>query len=345
MNPGNWRRAAVPLALVALLGAACAGGTAEGGGNESPEQFYRGKTVRFVVPYDPGGGYDTYARLIAPYLEEQLGATVVVQNQPGAGGLVAINQLAKDEPNGLTIAIMNGVGAGGAAIAGAEGVNFELDQLSYVGRVAASPVVFVAGAESRFRTLDDVRAAGGFRFGTSGVGASNYLGAKVLESILGLDAELVSGFPGSDEIELALIKGEVDGMTGSLESRIAAIESGDTRPLLVLGKEQVDQLPQTPAVLDQDLGPQETAIAQGYVNLLEIARPVVAPPGMDEERLAFLREALGAALEDPALVDEAKSQQRPIAYLPGEELDGLVGEVLGASSDFKNLLNEAYGTR
>src|SRR5680860_1431098 len=88
------------------------------------------ETITFAVPYDAGGGYDTYARLMAPYLEEEIGATVVVENQPGAGGLLAINSLLTAPADGTTIAIMNAVGSGGAVIADAEGVQFELDELS-----------------------------------------------------------------------------------------------------------------------------------------------------------------------------------------------------------------------
>lgn len=365
-----------PLAALALLLIACGDGdagdsgdgetsaedtSAEGTstGDTSPEgspeasgeseaaggcEMYAGETVTWVVPYTPGGGYDSYSRMIAPYLAEQLGATVVVENEPGAGGLLAINNLTTAEPDGTRIAIMNAVGVGGASIAGAEGVQFELDQLSYLGRVGASGHIWATGATNDIESYEDALNKEGLTIGSTGVGAADYVNANLLIEIFGIDGRVVTGFPGSEENELAVTSGEVDTMTGDFDSRIPAIENGDHRPILLLASERDDQIPDTPALFELDLTEEQLALAEPLVQLLEFGRPVVAPPNVPEDRLACLRDALQAAIEDPELVEQSETQGRPINWLSGADVEALTQDLQNAPEMFQEQLRTAYGT-
>lgn len=301
-----------------------------------------GQTVTLVVPFSPGGGYDSYARMIAPFLGDQLGAQVIVENSDGAGGLLAINQLLTAEPDGTRLAIMNAVGAGGGALAGAEGVQFEIDGLSYIGRVGASYHIFATAANSEYETFDDVLAADVFRYGSTGPGAADFVNGVLLNEIFDLDAEIITGFEGSEENELAVTSGDVDGMTGDFDSRLPAIENGDHRALLLLGPEPDPAIPDAPALLQLDLDEEQMAIAEAQVNLLDFGRPIVGPPGMPDEILACVRGALEAAIEDPELVAQSEETGRPIAWLPGEEVDELVQELLDSPPEFLEILQEAY---
>ncbi len=323
-----------------LILTACGGG----GGEAAAEGCggIEGETVTLVVPFSPGGGYDSYARLLAPYLEEQLGATVIVENQDGAGGLLALNNLLTAAPDGTTLVIMNGIGAGGASIAGAEGAAFALDEFSYIGRVASEPPLIVTDADSEFQTWDDVVSADSFRFGSTGPGASDFVTPSLLIEAFGLNAELVTGFEGSEENELAVTQGNVDGMSGDLDSRLPAIESGDHRPLLLIADEANDAVPDTPAVAELELEPAQEELITAHLDLLELARPIVGPPGIPDDALGCLRDGLQAALEDPELVTESEEQGRPIDYLPGEELEQVVAEILDAPAEYKRVLTEAY---
>ena len=303
-----------------------------------------GETITFVVPFSPGGGYDSYARMIAPFLAEQTGADVIVENQPGAGGLLAINSLLAAEPDGTTIAIMNAVGAGGGAIAGAEGVQFQLDELTYIGRVGASYHIFATGADSEFQTWDDVLAAEEFRYGSTGPGAADFVNGNLLNAIFDGGWTIVTGFEGSEENELAVTRGDVDGMTGDFDSRMPAIEAGDHRPLLLIGPERDPRLPDTPALLELDLDERQRELAQAQIDLLDFGRPIVAPPDMPEDQLACLRGALRAAVEDPELLEQAETTQRPIAYMSGEELEELVSRLLNPSPEFQQVLQQAYSS-
>lgn len=318
-----------------------AGTDAESGG--SPCAALEGETVTLVVPYSPGGGYDTYARLIAPYLEEELGATVVVENQDGAGGLLAINNLMTEEPDGTTIAIMNGQGSVAASLAGAQGAAFDVSELTFLGKVAGESPVFVVGAGSGYETWEDVLEASDFRFASAGPGAEDYINAQFLTRVFDLDAEVITGFPGSSEEELAVTAGDTDGMTGDPSSRRTAIESGDHIPIMVIGRERADFLPDdVPLITDVEATDEQRALIEPQVALMEVGRPLVAPPGMDEELTACLREAVAATVENPELVAEAEQQDRPINYLSGEELDELIQQILDSPEGYQELLTTFF---
>jgi tripartite-type tricarboxylate transporter receptor subunit TctC len=341
------------LIALALVAAACGGEAAEespaaGASPGTTEQVaedactdLEGETITLVVPFSPGGGYDTYSRMIAPYLGEELGAEVVVENQEGAGGLLAINNLLTAEPDGTRLAIMNAVGAGGGALVGAEGVQFELDGLSYIGRVGASYHIFATGANSEYETFDDVRNAEGFRFGSTGPGAADFVNASLLTEIFDLDARIVTGFEGSEENELAVTRGDLDGMTGDFDSRLPAITNGDHRPLLLIGPEPDPAIPDTPALMEI-VDPEQEDLAAFQISLLELGRPIVGPPGMPEDRLACVRDALAAAVENPDLVAESEAQERPINWMSGEDYGELVQTLLASPPEFVQILEQAY---
>mgnify|MGYP003336239766 FL=1 len=126
---------------------------------QSPDAaFYAGKTVRFVVGSSAGGGYDTYARLIQPYLAKTLGANVVVENVPGAGGLTALDRVNRAEPDGLTIMIVHGVAASFAQLFGAAGVRFDLPKMSHLGMVSNASRVWVRGPNAPFRDFAQAKS-------------------------------------------------------------------------------------------------------------------------------------------------------------------------------------------
>lgn len=333
------------LGAVALVATGCdsAGTSTEAaGGGGGDCSVFEGETVKLVVPYSPGGGYDAYARMVAPHLAEELGAKVVIENQDGAGGLLAINNLMAAKPDGTRLAIMNGVGVAGGALADAEGVRFDLEDLSMIGRVAEQKPVFVVGGGTDYQKVADVQAGKGFRFASTGPGAADFVNAQMLMRILGIDGRVVTGFEGSDESELAVVRGDVDGQTGDLDSRIDAIEAGDQRPLLVIDAKRAKELPDVPALPELDLSEQEQALSESLIDLSAFGRPIVGPPGLPEDRLSCLRQALQRTVESPKLLAEADKQERPLTWLSGTELDERVRRLADAPAEFRRSLADAY---
>lgn len=336
--------AAVAGVLALLLVPGCSG--ASGGGSGGGDNPFAGETITFVVPFSPGGGYDSYARLIAPHLEKALGATVVVENQEGAGGLLAINNLLTERPDGKTIAIMNGPGAGGASLAHAPGAQFALDQLTYLGLFASEGNMLVVGRDSPYHSFDDLLAAPSLRIGTTGPGAADYINANVVSRVFGLKAEIVSGFAGSSENALAVTRGDVDMMAADYGSDLPTVQSGDHTPLLGLSTEKLPGLPDVPLVLDRpDLTQEQRDILTAHLDLVvDFERPVVAPPGMDEESRDALRAALAEVAADPGFQQEVIAQGRTPHFIDGAQTDQVVQELLNAPQVYVDLLTASYAT-
>lgn len=345
-RPGRSARVLVP--VLGLLVAGCggdgeddaAGDTADAGA----ESCYEGETTTFVIPYPPGGGYDTIARALAPTLEDELGATVVVQNQPGAGGLTAANTLYEGEPDGLTFAIMPGVGILAASLAGVEGAGYDPLEFSFVARVAPDERLMVTGPPSGFETIEDVLATDGpVRFAATGPGGGDYIDATVVSRILDLDGDVVSGFAGSGETALAVTTGDVDAVFSSVAGLLAGVEAGDLIPVMVAGVERAQDLPDVPALLELDLNDDQLALAEAHSQLQQAGRSIVAAPDVPEDCLGELEAAFQAAVENPEVLELIEDSHEHLSFLSGADLEGIYRSVMEDSpEEYVSLLTEAF---
>lgn len=353
------------LAALALVASACGGEAQEsgesgsasapapdsGGGPatgeaatepQAAESCYEGETATFVVSYGAGGGYDQIARMLTPYLEEELGATIVVENQQGAGGLLAANNLLAAEPDGLTFGFFSGQGQAGSVLGGAEGVQFELLDFTYIARVSADPRVLNVGAQTEYETIDDVIGAEGFTFASSGPGGSDHIDATVLFEVLDIQGDIITGYDGSAETELAVTSGDTDAASGTFGSRYPPIQSGDHRAVLAIGDERIEEIPDVPALLELDLSEDNMALAEAHVALQNMGRMVWAPPGVPDECAAELTQAFENALADPELVAQMEQADQEIGFLTGEEARAVAQSILDAPQEYVALLEKAY---
>jgi tripartite-type tricarboxylate transporter receptor subunit TctC len=339
------RAVRVLVPVLGLLAAGCSGGdnSSDAAAGAEGASCYEGENVTFVVPYSPGGAYDVIARATGPLLEEELGARVVIENQPGAGGLTAANKLFTGEPDGKTFAIIPGVGVAGAALAGAQGVAFEPVDFTFVARVAPDLRVLTVGADSGLETIEDVQDADLVRFASTGPGGADHIDASVVTRILDIKGEIVTGYAGSSETELAVTAGDTDAGFNSLGSRLNSINSGDHRAVLIAGKEQAEALPDVPALLELDLEDDKRALAEAHAQLQETGRAIVAPPGVPENCVGELEAAFEAALTDPGFLEQMEKSKEPIAFLPGGEVKQLFTSVMEDSpEEYVELLKEAF---
>lgn len=333
-------------AVIGVLGIACAllAACATGGAGGEAAGPFAGEDVDLVVPYEPGGGYDAYARALAPYLEECLDATVVVRNEPGAGGLVATNRTVTAGADEGRIQIVNTIGLVSAQIAGAEGVGFDLRGVSWIGRVAAPPNVLVVAAASPVHGLTDlVRAGRPVRFVSTGPGANDYIAPNILAAAYGFPVEIVTGFAGAPEGRAAVVAGNADAHILPVDSQLAAIESGDVRPVVTIDEERDPLVPDTPTVYEAAApGAEAKAMIGNLVALGRTGRAVMASPRMPADRVEALRAGLGCAMADPDLVADLQEQQRPLDPLGGPETAQLVSDVLTAPDEFRQLIVASY---
>lgn len=334
------------LAAVASLACvtACTIGSPEPAGGGGGCAALEGETITLVVPFSPGGGFDTAARIVADPLGEELDAQVIVENRPGAGGLLAINRLVNGPTDGTQIAIMNGTGAAASVLGEAEGADFALTDLAYIGRVATEDTVLVRAPDGVHRTWEEVLAAQDFRFGSTGPGGADYVTATVLIEAFALDARIVTGFPGQSEARLALLQGDINGLTGPVDDRRGAIEAGELVPVLSVTRERTEIAADVPAAGEMALRPEQAGLLESLLTLNELGRPLVAPAGIAAETLTCLREAYTRAATNPETVAAAQQQRRTIGYASGAELEVVVARIGGVPAEFRQLLRDAYRT-
>ncbi len=340
-------RVGLAAALMAAL-AACGdseNGSSGGGGGEAENPF-EGATIDFVVPFDPGGGYDTYTRTIAPYMADCLGARMVVQNEPGAGSLLATNNTAVAEPDGTRIQITNTPGILGSQIAGAEGVSYDLNDFSWIGRISSPPDVVLTGSSGDLASFEDVvEGSDSIQFVATGPGSSDYVAAAVLGEAFEIPHEIATGFAGSQEATTAVVAGNADVHIMPYDTVLPNIESGDATPVVLLADEVPQYMPDAPLIGEFEAPSEEgQAMVDSLVTLTASGRAVTAPPGVPEDRLEALREAFTCAMENDELLAELESQQRPVNYLGGEEMADLVADVLEPTDEFQAVLEESFAT-
>ncbi len=295
-------------------------------GTANASEFYKGKTITYIVSTSPGGGYDTYARLIAKYLGKHLEAKVLVKNLPGAGHIVGTNTLAASKPDGLTIGTFN-TGLIYAQILKREGVQFDLRAFEWIGKAAADPRALVLGAESGMKTYEDLAAADKpVKFATSGVGSASYTDTQLIRSALDLKIEVVPGFNGN-EGELAMLRGEIGAQVGSMSSLQSFVDNGYGVFAVAIGGD-ANGVPQAAGKATTEKGKSIIALVQA---MSELGRLTAAPPGTPAERVADLRAAYEKVLTDPQLLAEAEKLGIPIQPSYGEAVAGLVGDALNQS--------------
>ena len=341
---GMARCALIP--IMGLLAAGCGGAEGDGGeaaGAAAGESCYSGEALTMVVSYGAGGGYDMIARAAAPYLKDELGATaVVVENQEGAGGLTAANRIFTEDADGMTVGFFSGQGLVGSVLGGSAGAGFDVGEFSYIARVAEDPRVLTVGAKSGFKTVEDLQEAGQIRFASAGPGGSDHIDQSVLFPVLGIDAKVITGYKGSSETELAVTSGDADAAAGTLGTRLSAIKSGDHLAVLLIGEERAEEIPDTPALLELDLDDDKRALAEAHTKLQKVGRAVLGPPGMPEDCVVELGDAMKATLENDEFLATMKKSDQGVSFLPGDELKQVVQSVLDAPADYKELLKAAY---
>lgn len=302
------------LALPAALPAAAQDGA----------DFFDGKTVTYIVATDPGGGYDTNGRLVAEFMQKHLpGSTFVVQNMPGAGHLIGANTIYASEPDGLTIGTFN-TGLIYNQVIGKEGVQFDLGEMSWIGKVASEPREIVVSTQSGIESFEDLMALEEpVKFAAAGVGSASFVESTMLKAALPLPIDIITGYNGSDD-QLAMRRGEVQGIVASRSTFEQFVRDGHGRFIAQIGGSQTD-VPQLASLVEGETAQAAVALIQSQST---IARLTAGPGGIPEDRLAALRDAYAAATSDPEFLARAQSLDLPVDPMVGEELAAAVREAL-----------------
>ena len=291
--------------------------------------YYEGKTMRIIVGFTPGGGYDRMARLLGKYLPKYIpgNPTIIIENMGGASSIIAANHIYNAaKPDGLTIGTLNRA-IPFAQLIKLEGVKFDVTKYAWVGSAAVEGSVFTIRAELPYKTVDDLRKAKEpLAMGSSGAGTSDYQFALINKEFLGLNLKMIT-YPSSAECMLAVERKEVDGRAGSFSSLKPFIDRGVVRPIL-RGRVTEKGMENLPLNEDLTTDPMGKTIMAMFSSGDLIGRPYVAPPGTPEDVMKILRESFAKAAKDPELMDESKKVMMEVDYTPADECLKIVTYVL-----------------
>jgi tripartite-type tricarboxylate transporter receptor subunit TctC len=296
-------------------------------------EFYRGKTLRMLIGYGPGGGYDIYGRLVAEFLPRHLpgNPTIVAQNMPGAGSFLAAKYMYDVAPKDGTVL---GSLAQTLALDSMTNTNAKLDvaKMPYVGRVVTNIDTGAALPRTGIESFEDVRAKQ-YNVGASGGGSTTVLFPTALKTYAGAKFKLVRGYHGTIDILLAMERGEVDivgayGLPGILASHPGWVHRGEATILYQASLKRHRLLPNVPTLPELAQSDEGRQVLSAAASTGEVGRSILTTPGVPSERLAALRSAFQAMLKDPDFLAACEKRNLMVDGAAGEEIDEIVRETL-----------------
>jgi tripartite-type tricarboxylate transporter receptor subunit TctC len=307
----------------------------------SSHEFFKGKTIRLLVGNSSGGAMDDWGRFVAQHLGKQIPGNpdVIVQNMPGAGGIVAANYVYNvAKPDGLTLGLVNPA-LYNDQLLGSKEVKFDWPKFSWIGSPERIDQVLFIRTDFPAKTLDDMRNAKEpprcAALARSGLG---YFLPKLLEEALGVKLHMVLGYGGGGEMNLAIEKGEVQCRAGTVSAYVgreptrAWIKKGFVRALVQSGAKRYPKLPDVPTLyelMEQHKTPDATRrLAKVLLSSGDLGRPFFGAPGMPADRVKVLREAFTKAMSDPTLLADAQKRKWDLDPLSGEELEETSKEIM-----------------
>jgi tripartite-type tricarboxylate transporter receptor subunit TctC len=301
--------------------------------------FYHNRSINLYIGYSVGGGYDTYARVLAEHIGKHIpgNPTIVPQNMPGAGSLRAANFLYKAAPKDGTAIATFGRGLAMEPLIGSSQTSYDARKFWWLGSGSDEVSVCGTGPASKVRTWSDMQTIP-FTVAGEGSGSDPDIFAAMLKNVFGLKLRLVSGYPGSAEMALAVERGEVDGRCGwSLSSlrqmRPDWLPTKQFDAIVQLALKKNPDLADVPVVTDYATTDTQRQILKLVLSRQEMARPFAAPPGVPAERAQALRQAFAETLNDWEFLDEARSRGIEVSLVKGEEIDGLLDELYRTPAD------------
>jgi len=317
--------------LAVLVATTPKSGTAQSG-------FYAGKTLRIIVGASAGGGYDVYARAIAPFLAEHLPGkpTVIVQNMPGGGGMRVANWLYNVAAKDGTV-----IGAVARAMAfepllGNKGAHYDGRHFTYIGSANDEVSVCVAWYTSGIKTFEDAQQRE-LVVGAGGASDDTYQYPALLNNMFGAKFKMVTGYPGGNDMNLAMERGETHGRCSIPWSTVKAtrkfwIDEHKINLLMQYSLSKHPDLPNVPLVMDLAKNDEQRTILKLIFGRQVMGRPFAAPPGVPKDRVDALRKAFMETMADKAFLAEAEKAQFEVTPVSGERIENLVNEVYGSTT-------------
>ena len=316
-------------------------------GAAEPEDFYKGKTVSLVIGYSVGGGYDAYGRLVARHLGKHIpgNPSVVAQNMTGAGSLKAANYLYSVAPKDGSVIGTFSRSQGIAPLLGK--AEFDSTRFSWLGSVTDEVSLCVTRHDSPVKTWNDVLARE-TTFGGEGAGSDPNIFALLYRNVFGAKLKIVTGYPGTNEIQLATERGEVDGLCGLSWSTLKGryphwLKDKKANILVQAGIKKQAELPDVPSATELATSPEQMQILKLVLIGQAMARPFAAPPGIPADRKAALIAAFERTNKDPEFLAEAERLNLEVNPVPAGRLEALLTEAYATPKDVVARAAKAMG--
>ncbi len=301
-------------------------------GGAALAQYPSDEPITFVIPYSPGGGFDTIVRQFAPAMEEAMGATVVPENISGAGGARGGQAVHRADPDGYTIGIYNIPGLTVNEVIGRD-QGFALDDVTWIANLAVARYGLAVKADSPINSVEELCATGEpVKFSDTGANSTASVTTRISMAILECDIVDVTGYAGSNDAMIAVISGEVDATIKPVSSLARYLEggSGDLKLILTLTADEfVEGVPSA-----TDIGHPELAN-------FTLNRVIGGPPGMPDDVVAALEEALRAAGESEAVTSWAEGAGVDLDFMGAEETAAMMQDLKTFYSDYADILGNA----
>jgi tripartite-type tricarboxylate transporter receptor subunit TctC len=295
--------------------------------------FYKGKTVELYIGYSVGGGYDLYARMLAKHMGKHIPGNPIVlpKNMTGAGSLRLANWLYNVAPKDGTAFGAIGRGTPFDPVLGNDKAQFDGTKYTWIGSMNNEVSICVAWETAGIKTFDDLLTKELVVGGTSSSADTDQF-PKIVNGVLGTKFKIISGYPGGNEVGLAMERGEVQGRCGWSWSSVKSThqkwyDEKKFHVLMQLALEKHPDLPNVPLIIDLAKTDQHRQILKLIFARQVMGRPFLAPPGIPPDRVAALRRAFMDTMDDPQFRAETDKAQMEITPVPGDALEKLVKEV------------------
>jgi tripartite-type tricarboxylate transporter receptor subunit TctC len=311
--------------------------------------FYKGKTIRFVVGLAPGGGYDLSARTVARHMGKHIpgNPSIVVENMTGAGSLIAANYTYNSaKPDGLFVGIWNSALVLRQAL-GDKAMRFDARKFGWIGAPTKGTPHCSIMTHTGLKSLKDVLAADReIKMGSTGPGSTYDDTPRILNKTIGTKFKVVSGYEGTGPILVAMRRKEIDGGCWGWESarttaRALLDAQGDDKliPFLIHRREPDPEVKDLPLIPEVIKGEDNLSAYRTWAGTYEFQRPFTVPPGTPKDRLQLLRKGFADTMKDPEFIAEANKSKLEVTYVSGQEVDKYVNQVLSITPKAKELLD------
>lgn len=305
---------------------------------QSPADFFKGKTVKVMVGHPPGGSYDFYARLAADMLKVHLpqASAVIVENKPGGGGVVATSYFYNQAPRDGTVLAVFPETIANTQVMEPDVGKWKVQDMRYIGSFSPVNTAFVRRKDSPSKTPADMKERETI-VGCTGTTAQSYQYPALLKVLGGFKFKMICGYPGANEYSLALERGEIDLVSSAWNSwRVThkrQLDNGDLVAVIQTGLKRNRELANVPLMQELVDDPMAKKVIEFTSAGAMIGRALMAPPGVPEDRIAYLRQVFDEMVKDPAMIEMAAKRNLELEPAPGDVVQGYSDAIVKTPAD------------